>query len=299
MSNVTFVKYATQSAFQSARGTNGLSIGALYFIEDTHKIYRGTGANTAVDFTEPFALVNNTSPTLPSLSSARIGCLYINTDTYEIKLKPNSTAQEYTVVVPALSTALSNLETAITKLTTVYNYKGSKATYSALPASDNVIGDVWNVEATYNDYPAGTNFAWNGSAWDALGGSVDLSGYISESKVSNASSGDVLIYQEADISMGVDAGWYNTPLVFNNISDYTSDGTQITGEAMVFDSSLGTNGKWTHSGYTLPLNSNTVALGTGSLAPSDGQVLSFNGTSGKWTNQTFTATIAWTEVNGN
>ena len=48
-------------------------------------------------------------------------------------------------------------------LTAVYKYKGSKATVSALPSSGNVKGDVWDVQEN------GMNYAWNGSAWDALG----------------------------------------------------------------------------------------------------------------------------------
>lgn len=48
-------------------------------------------------------------------------------------------------------------------LTSMYKYKGSVATVSDLPASDNTTGDVYNVEAT------GMNYAWNGTAWDALG----------------------------------------------------------------------------------------------------------------------------------
>lgn len=60
----------------------------------------------------------------------------------------------------------------------VFVYKGTKATYSELPSSGNVVGDVWNVTAAYQTYPAGTNFVWSGSAWDALGGTVDLSPYL-------------------------------------------------------------------------------------------------------------------------
>lgn len=63
-----------------------------------------------------------------------------------------------------------------TKLSSVYNYKGSKATYAELP-SDAAAGDVWNVEEAHDNHPAGTNWAWTGTAWDALGGAVDLSGY--------------------------------------------------------------------------------------------------------------------------
>lgn len=50
-----------------------------------------------------------------------------------------------------------------TDITNVYKYKGSKATVSALPTTGNVVGDVWNVEER------GINYAWTGTAWDALG----------------------------------------------------------------------------------------------------------------------------------
>lgn len=55
-----------------------------------------------------------------------------------------------------------------TDLSSVYKYKGSKATYSALPASGNTTGDVWNVESD------GMNYAWTGSAWDALGAAFSV-----------------------------------------------------------------------------------------------------------------------------
>ena len=59
----------------------------------------------------------------------------------------------------------------------VYKYKGSKPTYADLPTTGNEEGDVWNVVAAYGNYPAGTNWAWEGEAWDPLGGAIDLSGY--------------------------------------------------------------------------------------------------------------------------
>jgi len=64
------------------------------------------------------------------------------------------------------------------KVANTYVYKGSKETYDLLPASWNTTWDVWNVVAAYSTYPAWTNFAWNGTAWDALWGTVDLSGYV-------------------------------------------------------------------------------------------------------------------------
>lgn len=54
-----------------------------------------------------------------------------------------------------------------TDIASVYKYKASVATVSALPTTATV-GDVYNVESD------GMNYAWNGTEWDALGSSVSL-----------------------------------------------------------------------------------------------------------------------------
>lgn len=77
-----------------------------------------------------------------------------------------------------------------TKVSSVYRYKGSKDTKDELPTTGNEVGDVWNVVSGSGsigdaDYvPPGTNYAWTGSAWDALGGTIDLSTYATKSDVS-------------------------------------------------------------------------------------------------------------------
>jgi hypothetical protein len=65
-------------------------------------------------------------------------------------------------------------------ISSVYKYKGSKATYALLPTTGQEVGDVWNIEAAdaANGINAGDNVAWNGTAWDVLAGTVDLSGYV-------------------------------------------------------------------------------------------------------------------------
>ncbi len=60
------------------------------------------------------------------------------------------------------------------KVASVYKYKGSVATYEDLPIEDLSVGDVWNVIDT------GDNYAWTGTAWDKLGGEVDLSNYLAK-----------------------------------------------------------------------------------------------------------------------
>ena len=63
------------------------------------------------------------------------------------------------------------------KLSTVYKYKGSVATYEELPSANNEVGDVYNVETD------GMNYAWDGTTWDKLGVTVDLSNYYTKSEV--------------------------------------------------------------------------------------------------------------------
>lgn len=74
------------------------------------------------------------------------------------------------------------IDGALEMLSSVYSYQGSVATYDELP-SGGAVGDVYNVEAAHGNFPAGTNYAWDGENWDALGGSVDLSGYYDKSQV--------------------------------------------------------------------------------------------------------------------
>lgn len=72
-----------------------------------------------------------------------------------------------------IAAAKEELESTVNSaIAGVYKYKGSKETYEALPTSGNVAGDVYNVVAEHGNTPAGTNYAWDGSAWDAIGGDI-------------------------------------------------------------------------------------------------------------------------------
>lgn len=74
---------------------------------------------------------------------------------------------------------ISTTYAKVSQLTSVMTYKGTVASESALPKSDQSIGDVYNVTDT------NMNYAWDGSKWDQLGSTVDLSGYL---KTENANS---------------------------------------------------------------------------------------------------------------
>lgn len=61
-------------------------------------------------------------------------------------------------------------------ISTVYKYKGSVANEASLPTENNAVGDVYNCEDT------GNNFAWEGTKWDKLAGTVDLSNYYTKAQ---------------------------------------------------------------------------------------------------------------------
>ena len=85
----------------------------------------------------------------------------------------------------ATSASVSSIASSIassmidTRLTNVYTYKGSIDSYSSLPNGGQKVGDIYNIESadTTHGIKAGDNVAWNGTEWDVLAGTVDLSGY--------------------------------------------------------------------------------------------------------------------------
>ena len=74
-------------------------------------------------------------------------------------------------------------------ITSVYKYKGSKATYSALPTTGNQVGDTYNIETAdpSHDILAGDNVAWDGTKWDKLGGTftIDTSRFATKTELSS------------------------------------------------------------------------------------------------------------------
>lgn len=66
------------------------------------------------------------------------------------------------------------------EITSVYKMKGSLSNLAAIQSVvDKEIGDVYNAE------DSGMNYVWNGSIWDALGSSVDLSVYYTKDESDN------------------------------------------------------------------------------------------------------------------
>ena len=87
-----------------------------------------------------------------------------NVDNTSDANKPISTATQ----------AALDLKADKSDLSSVYKYKWSVASYSNLPSTWLTAWDVYNVADSW------MNYAWTGSAWDALGSSVDLSNYLAK-----------------------------------------------------------------------------------------------------------------------
>lgn len=120
--------------------------------------------------------VNGTEQTITNKTVA----LTVPTKTSD--LTNDSGYQTASDVSGSISTALANgsdpyqtesdvADAISSAVSSAYTYKGSVATQSALPSSGNKTGDVYDTQDT------GMNYAWTGSAWDALGTYVDMSLY--------------------------------------------------------------------------------------------------------------------------
>jgi hypothetical protein len=71
-----------------------------------------------------------------------------------------------------------------------YTFKGPKTYEEILATTDAKAGDVYNctTEVTLSGvkYPVGTNFAWDGAAWEPLSGIIDISAYATTASVTEA-----------------------------------------------------------------------------------------------------------------
>ncbi len=162
-SNTTYSDF--KGATANAAGTHGLVPAPAK--GDTGKILSGKGTWEAMTMT--YAEEN--------YSMASIGITFADS-TVKANI-PVATTGNMGLMPPVMFTKLNDLPTEAdlsgiyakkSDITGVYKYKGSLADATKLPTTGQVTGDVYNLEAASDYGPAGTNVAWDGKAWDALGG---------------------------------------------------------------------------------------------------------------------------------
>lgn len=128
-------------------------------------------------------------------------------------------------------------------LTTVYQYKGSVATYADLPTTEQKVGDVWNVETADPDHgiKAGDNVAWDGAQWDILGGNHDLSGY-AQLNLANTFTAFNTFRANIAVSNGTEAGSQGNINFGIKPADKTTQAsiTALTTGSMYYTSTEGT-----------------------------------------------------------
>lgn len=135
----------------------------------TGTIYSQIGM-TGEDFSVVEVAEGNTESHQKMLNESGVGTLMTLTNTAMLQkadadsVYTKSEVYTKTEMDTAMNGALTTVQGMISSaVTNMYKYKGSVATVSALPSSDNTTGDVYNVESS------GMNYAWDGTAWDALG----------------------------------------------------------------------------------------------------------------------------------
>lgn len=159
-------------------------------------------AQKAVDVTVPTATANLTNNGDGTDSNSPFATqAYVATNGGKIdKITVNGTEQTITnktvaLTVPTQVSDLTNdsgfqtaseVQTAIsTAVAGAYTYKGSVASVDDLPSSGNTTGDVYDVQDT------GMNYAWNGSAWDALGQLIDSSAFWAKTELTAITTAEI------------------------------------------------------------------------------------------------------------
>ena len=98
-------------------------------------------------------------------------------DVYNLEEEINNTKQDFAEEINGIKEEINN------KFLGVYRFKGTVPSYANLPASNNVVGDTYNIGDT------GSNYTWDGTTWDKLSETVDLSNYATKDYIEEKIAG--------------------------------------------------------------------------------------------------------------
>lgn len=153
--------------------------------------------------------------TLPQWSDAKLNTIYFKADgnvlTGYIK-KAGTIGAWYTVgggaeivVDTVLSPSSTNpvqnkvvyaaIQDVLAQVSSIYHFQGS-CTAAELPGNADE-GDVWNLTDASEYGPVGTNVAWDGAEWDALGGNIAIDPVPTNGSANAVASGGVFTALEA------------------------------------------------------------------------------------------------------
>ena len=124
------------------------------------------------------------------------------------------------------------------KISSVYRFRGSVATYANLPTTGQVVGDAWNVEDT------GANYAWTGTEWDKLSETVDLTPYLTKADAANTYATITTVNGKQDTLTPDQLAAVNSGITATRVTSYdayadeiaakvnTNQGTENAGKVM-------------------------------------------------------------------
>ena len=181
------------------------------------------------------------------------------------------------------------VQSAISALGSVLNYKGTKSTVSNLPATGNITGDVWIVTADSSEH------VWNGTAWEQLGTTVDLSGYALASSIPDSTSdltndsgfltsSDLPSWSQASTKpsyTATEVGAASSTHTHGNITnsgDITGNVAIASGDRLVINDESAS--KINNSSITFGSSTSTFLANNGTWQTPSGVVTSVNGSTG-------------------
>ncbi len=82
------------------------------------------------------------------------------------------------LVATQVQAAIAELLAKIVALGSSITYEGQVTNYADLPSTGLKKGHMYNVVNANGKIPAGTNYVWDGTAWDPMTGQIDLTPYL-------------------------------------------------------------------------------------------------------------------------
>lgn len=131
-----------------------------------------------------------------------------------------------------------------TKIGSAIRYKGTVASETNLPTSNNTIGDLYNVDDT------GANYCWNGTSWDKLSETLDLTPFITkteaEGKFATYDEVDAVVtaFEEASVTISTKADKSELETLKNQVADLTTELTATKTELATVKNDYLTKADW-------------------------------------------------------
>ena len=244
-----------------------------------------------------------------------------NQDAIDNQIKSDITSLQSTKANKATTLAGYGITDAYTKtevdakVSSVYRFRGSVATYADLPATGQVVGDVWNVEDT------GANYAWSGTEWDKLSETVDLTPYLTKAVAASTYATITTVNGKQDALTTAQLAAVNSGITAERVTSYDAYAGEISQAQTTADkadsaatvaqqtaNAAGTTAAQALSGLNSKVDKAQGTANAGKILGigSDGNVVPVDGASGAgrnigdifWTTRTDSALNGAVEANG-